>query len=135
MLVKAFALIQTHLLPVRWRRQFRLLCVRGGWIGFISALTVAAPYKNVKYRNTRVLSVDRLAIESIVPRGHVAAYSAVKVEFGLRMDLKTVFEALYCAFTIVMIAKLCLWIIRQWKQVSTNRQTALSSFAASVFFC
>lgn len=135
MFVKAFALIQTQLLPVRWRRRFGLLCVRGGWIGFISALTVAAPYKNVKYRNSHVLSVDQLGIESILPRGHLAVQSAVKAEFGLRMDLKTVFEASYCAFAIVMIAKLCLWFIKHWTQTNNEKRSASASFAASVFFC
>lgn len=132
LLIKAFVLIQTHLAPFRWRRKFGLICIRGGYVGFIAALTVAAPYKRNSYRNSQVLTLQRLPVAAILPQGQLRMD---KVEFGFRLDIKTVFEAAYFTFAVVMIAKLCLKILRYWNQSSTKKKASSVLFGTGLFAC
>lgn len=124
---KAFILVQKHCSPAKWHRRFGLWSVRGGWIGWISALTILAPLPMTQQRDTRILDVQQLSPESVLPHSHLTFQSEYRSDVGAILDAKTIVEASLVVITAAVLTKGCLWLFQQ----ICSRALA-STFAASM---
>lgn len=109
MMAKSFSLLQIHAFPSTWRRRHGLVCVRGTWIGWLAAITIVAPFRILALRNSDVLNVQFLPLESILPHAHLPMQCDYVSEFGIRLDIKMVVEAMIVTFLLVVTIKCCLW--------------------------
>lgn len=136
-LSKVLILIQVHCLPARWQQKHGLQSVRGGWIGFISALTLLGPRRVIAARNSNVTSVRSIPSESILSRAHLAFQGEVTPEFGPRLDIKTIFEACFWSLSAILSLKCCIALARyRWRNPDRPSLSRMrSSLATSVFFC
>lgn len=142
-MVKVFTLAQVYLFPTKWRRRHGLLTVRGGWFGWISALTVLGPYQVRSFRDSRVVEVDTVSSEASRPFAHLLTNCDYVSEFGIRLDAKMMTEVGAMFLAVVSTMKVCLKIYRvlcqrhhsESAKPETSGRSALSpSVAASVCF-
>lgn len=136
--VKLFTLVQMYCFPAYWRRREGLQSVRGGWIGWISALTVVAPFRMLSVRDSNVVSVRPIPVESIKLHANMDFIYEDISEFGIRLDVTTVFEALFWTIAISAAGNCCLRLIsypnkNNVQQMSVERMRF--SFSMSLIFC
>lgn len=106
---KVLSLLQIHAFPSTWRRRHGMICVRGTWFGWLAAMTIVAPFRILALRNSDVLDVQFLPLESILSHAHLPMHCDFVSEFGIRLDIKTVVEAMLVTFALVLTIKGCLW--------------------------
>lgn len=134
---KLLIVAQVYCLPTQWHQQQGLYSIRGGWIGFISALTLLGPRRMLASRNSNITSVQSVPSESILAHAHLTFQGEVTPEFGPRLDIKTFFEATFWSLTAVLSLKCCVWLLRyRWQRSSKPSLRRMRfSFATSAVFC
>lgn len=74
-LAKLLTWIQTRVFPSKCHRKYGFLCIRGTWMGCISAITILAPLQTIQHRDSRIINVQRLSSNAGLPYAHLALRS------------------------------------------------------------
>lgn len=136
--VKLFTSVQMYCLPAYWRRREGLRSVRGGWIGWFSALTVVGPFRVLSVRDSNVVSVQPIPVELIKLYSDMDLVYEDSSEFGIRLDVTTIFEALFWTMSIVAAGKCCLWLSSYCNETHDQQKSVERmhfSFSMSLIFC
>lgn len=110
---KVLSLVQTRLVPFPWRRNFGLWSIRGGWVGWISAITILAPLQTIQHRDSRILHVKRHSTQAVSPLAHLMLQSEFRSDVGAKLDVKTIAEAVSLVIIFIATAKLSAWILHR----------------------
>lgn len=127
--VKLLTWIQTRVFPSKCHRKYGFLCVRGTWIGCISAITIFAPLETIQHRDSRIVKVQKLSNAGFA-HAHLQHRSEYRADVGIALDAKTITEASFLVFVVISFTKLWFWLV-----LRHCRDRSAPSFEASMVIC
>lgn len=110
--VKCLALLQVHGQSPKYHRRLGLVCVRSGWTGLLSLLTVTGPYRLDGFRDSHMLVVQGQSSAAMLPHAHMALRCEFLPRFGVRLDMIMICEAAAMTIGAVSAFKMVLLLGR-----------------------
>lgn len=126
----AAKLIQTRGFPSIWHRKYGFLCIRGTWMGCMSAITILAPLQTIQHRDSRIINVQRLSTNAGLPYTHLPLRSEYRSDVGVALDVNTIIEASLLISILIAVVNILLWLGRRY-----CRDRRDPAFKASMVVC